>query len=172
VYFVQERHLTMIEANRRFSWFPAVFGILGAISVGVLPMAWVRQGMDGFAARKRACWFIAPLTLLTAAVPFAPSPLLAATLVGIAFFASVCVWSGAHLLPLDLFGVGRAAFSYSILECMVTLLQTPVTPAVGGMVDRYGFTPVCLIMAVMPILGLLVLEFCLRGHKSGRVQGA
>jgi ACS family hexuronate transporter-like MFS transporter len=166
IYFVQERHLTMIEANRRFSWFPSVFGILGAITIGALAMQWVRQGMGGLAARKKACWFMAPLALVTAVVPFAPTASLAAVAVGISFFASVCLWSGTHLMPIDLYGVGRAAFTYSILECGVTLLQALLSPAIGSMVDNYGFKPVCIMMAVLPILGLATLEVCLRGEQS------
>jgi hypothetical protein len=82
----------------------------------------------------------------------------------VSFFASVCVWTGTHLMPLDLYGVGRAAFTYSILECLVTLLQTPVAPIVGGMIDRFGFKPACMIMAVLPMLGLVVLEACMAGR--------
>jgi ACS family hexuronate transporter-like MFS transporter len=166
IYFVQERHLTVIEANRRFSWYPPVFGILGAIVIGAVAMRWVRRGMSGLAARKRACWWIAPLTLLTAAVPFAPTATAAAAFVGVSFFANVCVWTGTHLMPLDLYGVGRAAFTYSILECLVTLLQTPVAPIVGGMIDRFGFKPACMIMAVLPILGLTILEICVRQQRD------
>jgi ACS family hexuronate transporter-like MFS transporter len=170
IYFVQERHLTMIEANRRFAWFPPVFGILSSLTAGALAMQWVRKGMDGLAARKKACWFIAPLALVTAAVPFAPTASLAAVAVGISFFASSCIWSGTHLMPLDLYGVGRAAFTYSILECAVTLLNTLISPAVGFMADHVGFKPLCILMAIPPILGLVILEICLRGDRKTRLN--
>jgi hypothetical protein len=130
----------------------------------------VHRGMGGLAARQRACRVLAPLVLATAAVPFAPTATLAAIAVGISFFASVCLWSGAHLMPIDLYGVPRAAFTYSILESGVTLLQTLVSPAVGAMVDRYGFKPVCMIMPLLPLLGLAVLEVCLRGIRDRSVS--
>jgi ACS family hexuronate transporter-like MFS transporter len=167
IYFVQDRHLTMIEANRRYSWFPSAFAILAAITAGVLAMRWVRQGMGGVAARKRACWFIAPLALVTAAVPFAPTASLAALAIGISYFSSAFIWSSAHLMPIDLYGVGRAAFTYSILECALMLLQTVVSPLVGSMVDHHGFKLLCILMAIPPILGLAVLEVCFRTRETG-----
>ena len=63
IYFVQERHLTMVEANQKFSWFPAVFGGLGALVVGASRCAgsggawagWQRgYGRVGFC--RPCCW--------------------------------------------------------------------------------------------------------------------
>jgi len=170
LYFVQARGLTMIEANRRFVWYPSVFGAAGAILVGALAMRWVRRGHSGVTARLRACWAIAPLLLITAAIPYIGSVQLAAVAVGLSFFASMGVWSCVHIIPIDLYGVGRAAFTYSLLECAFTGLQVVVSPAIGAVVDRYGFTPVCIALPLLPLAGLAVLRFYLSADLQDRPQ--
>jgi hypothetical protein len=46
------------------------------------------------------------------------------------------------------------------------LVQTVLSPAIGGILDHFGFTPVCMMMALLPILGLAILEVCLRGERA------
>ena len=75
-------------------------------------------------------------------------------------------------MPIDLYGVGRAAFTYSVLECGVTLLQTLTAPAIGAMVDHFGFKPVCVVMPILPLLGLVILSFCLADRHRGSIQPA
>jgi ACS family hexuronate transporter-like MFS transporter len=166
IYFVQDRHLTMIEANRRFVWAVSVFAILGAVTAGILATRWVRQGSAGLAARRKVWWYMAPLTLLTAAVPFMPTASLAAAAIGVSYFAVAGLWISTQLMSIDLYGVGRAAFAYSILECAQKLLDMLTSPVIGEAVDHFGFKAACLIMSVIPILGLAVLEFCLRGNRD------
>jgi ACS family hexuronate transporter-like MFS transporter len=158
LYFVEARGLTMVQANAQFSWYPSVFGALGAFAVGAVTMRWIRNGASGLEARTRACWFAAPLLLLGAAVPFLPSAQWAAVAVGLSFVGSVCMWSSVHLLPIDLYGVGRSAFTYAVLEGSFTGLQTVASPAIGDMIDRFGFTPVCVAMPLLPLAGLVVLK--------------
>ena len=165
LYFVQQRGLTMVEANRRFSWYTSVFGATSAFAVGALVMRWIRQGSGGLEARMKACWMLAPLVLITAAVPFIGSMTLAAVAVGLSFAASVGIWSSVHLIPIDLYGVGRAAFTYSLLECCFTGLQSVTSPAIGAAVDRYGFTPVCVVMPLLPLAGLVILQWCCGGRN-------
>lgn len=161
LYFVDARHMTMVEANRQFSWYPSVFGAVGAFAAGAVAMFWIRQGMTGLQARLRGCWLLSPLVVLTAFVPFIPSNRAAAVVVGLSFFGSMCVWTNAHLMPIDLYGVGRSAFTYAVLEGGFAGIQVLASPAIGSAVDRYGFTAVCVVMPLLPILGLLILTLCL-----------
>ena len=155
LYFVEERGLTMAEANQRYSWYPSAFGAVGAFAVGALTMWWVRRGVPGLRARVRACWATAPLLLTTAAVPFLPVVQLAAFAVGLSFLGGVCVWTSVHLMPIDLFGVRRSAFAYAWLEGFYLATQAVISPAIGAAVDRFGFTGVCVAMPLLPIAGLL-----------------
>jgi ACS family hexuronate transporter-like MFS transporter len=163
LYFVQERGLTMAEANQRYSWYPSVFGAAGAFAVGALTMWWVRRGVPGLRARVRACWATAPLLLATAAVPFLPSAHVAAIAVGLSFFAGVCIWTSVHLMPIDMFGVRRSAFAYALLEGCYLATQVAVSPAIGAAVDRYGFTAVCVVMPLFPIAAVLALQAVVAG---------
>jgi ACS family hexuronate transporter-like MFS transporter len=166
LYFVDARGLTVTQANQRFSWYPSVFGAVGALVAGAIAMHWIRKGMGGLEARLRTCWTCMPLLFLTAAVPFIPSTGMAAVAVGISFFGSVCVWTCTHLMPIDLYGVHQAAFIYGALESGFTGVQTLAAPAIGAMVDHYGYTEVCLIMPWLPLLGLVLLQLCLAGHHK------
>jgi ACS family hexuronate transporter-like MFS transporter len=169
LYFVQERGLTMAEANRQFSWYPSAFGAAGVFAVGALTMWWVRRGVPGMNARLRACWVTAPLVLATAAVPFLPIVQLAAIAVGLSFFAGVCIWTSVHLMPIDLFGVRRSAFAYGLLEGVYLATQTVASSAIGAAVDRFGFTAVCVAMPLFPIAALLALQVGVAGRSENPV---
>jgi hypothetical protein len=106
----------------------------------------------------RTNWISAVLLLGTAAVPMMPSPVLAAAAIGMSFFWSVALTANLYVMPIDVFGPARAAFGVGALTCAYGLMQTLLSPWIGSMVDRVGFTPVCLIIAVLPLAGVLVLR--------------
>jgi MFS transporter, ACS family, aldohexuronate transporter len=164
LYFVQERGLTMTEANQRYSWYPSAFGAVGAFAVGALTMWWVRRGVPGLHARLRACWATIPLVLATATVPFLPAVQLAAFAVGLSFFGGVCVWTSVHLMPIDLFGVRRSAFAYALLETCYLAAQAAISPAIGAAVDRFGFTAVCVATPLFPIAAVVALQAGVAGR--------
>jgi MFS transporter, ACS family, aldohexuronate transporter len=161
LYFVDARHMAMADANRQFVWMPSVFGASGAFVAGALTLHWIRRGMTGLQARLRTCWIFSPLVLCSAAVPFIDSNGLAAVMIGLSFFGSVCVWSSAHLMPIDVFGVGRSAFTYAVLEGSFTGLQVIATPAIGALIDRYGYTLTCMVVPLLPLLGVVIATFWL-----------
>lgn len=166
LYFVQARGLTFVQANERYSWYPSAFGALGVFLVGALAMRWIRKGWSGSEARSRLCWLFSPLVLATAAVPFIPSATLAALAIGASFLGAASIWTNAHLMPIDLYGVTRSAFAYAVLECGYTALQTVISPVVGALIDAHGFTPVCLLMPLFPLAGLLVFRACFVGDRN------
>jgi hypothetical protein len=45
-------------------------------------------------------------------------------------------------------------------------MQTVLSPAIGAVVDRAGFTPVCVGVAVLPLLGVWLLDRTLRPGLS------
>ena len=62
-----------------------------------------------------------------------------------------------YALPLDLFGLHRAAFGAASLTGAYGLMQTVISPAIGFVVDRHGFNPVCLAAALLPLSGVAIL---------------
>jgi ACS family hexuronate transporter-like MFS transporter len=167
IYLVQERHLTQLEANVRYAWFPPAFAVLGGFLGGALAFALIRRGMGGLAARMRVCWFTAPLLLVGASIPFLPSTTLAAAAIGVSFLAFQSILGNLFLIPLDMFGARPAGFSSSLLAFVSASTQALVSPAIGAAVDQLGFTVLCVVVPLLPLFGLGILQTTLRATLAG-----
>jgi len=151
VFLVHTRGMAQEQANLRFAWIPPLFASLGGLAGGSLSLRFTRgTGEDLFAARLRACGVSALMMLATAAAPYLPGDTLVTAAVCWSFFWTVAMSVNVYALPLDFFGVERAAMGVSSLTFAYGLMQTVLSPAVGWLVDRYGFGPVCAIIALLP----------------------
>ena len=162
LYFVVERHLTEQQANQQFAWIPPVFAVAGGFCGGWLAYRLIRGGVEVRAARLRISWAGAVVILTTAAVPFMPTPGLAAALISLSFFSTLAISANVYALPIDLFGQRHAAFGVAILTSAYGLMQTAISPIVGSLVDRSGFAPVFGVVAVLPLAGVCVLRWALK----------
>jgi len=172
VYLVQEHHLTQTVANRSFAWIPPIFVALGGLFNGWLAFHWIRRGADGLKARVRICVLSAPLFLVTGLIPFLRSASLAIGAICVALFTCQTVVSSLNVIPLDLFGTGRAAFSISLLGCTYSLMQTFVSPLIGASVDRFGFSSVCVTASLLPLLGVLILSRTVKSREPAQWPAA
>ena len=159
LYLVEQHHLTEAQANRQFAWIPPVFAMLGGFAGGWMSYHFARGGRDMFAARMRVCWIAGVILLLTAAVPLMKSPALAAGAISVSFFWCLTISTNFYVMPIDFFGPRHAAFGVAILTCSYGLMQTVLSPSIGWMVDHFGFAPVCVAMAAMPLAGVAVLRW-------------
>ena len=166
LYFVQARGLTELEANRTFAWIPPVFATLGGFMGGWMAYQAIRQGRPVFAARMRVCWFAAVVLLATALVPLAPSPALAAGAISLSFFWCLAISANLYALPIDWYGSGRAAFGVAALTCSFGLMTAAISPAIGSVVDAFGFSPVCVAMSVLPLAGIGLLQSSARTRAT------
>jgi MFS transporter, ACS family, hexuronate transporter len=166
VYLVQERHLTQLEANTRYAWFPPAFAVLGGFLGGGLAFALIRRGMGGLEARMRACWLTAPLLLAGVCIPFLPTTALAAAAIGVSFLALQSILGNLFLIPLDLFGARPAGVANSLLAFVATCTQAAASAAIGAAVDQAGFTVLCVAASMLPLLGLGILEAVLRATPA------
>jgi MFS transporter, ACS family, hexuronate transporter len=165
VYFVEQHHLTEIQANEHFAWIPPVFATLGGFAGGWMAFRTIRSGgagSDVLRARLRICWLAAGALLLTAAVPLMPTPALAAALISFSFFWCLAISTNLYAMPIDFFGAGHAAFGVSILTASYGLMQTVLSPLIGSMVDHFGFPMVCVVLSVMPLAGICILRITTR----------
>jgi ACS family hexuronate transporter-like MFS transporter len=162
LYFVVERGLTQDEANRAFAWIPPVFATAGGFCGALMAWLMLRRGMDVLRARMRISWISAVILLATAAVPWMPSPGWAAAAISLSFFWTLAISTNLYALPLDLFGARHAGFSVAILTSAFGLMTAAISPWIGRMVDQTGFTPVCVTMAGMPLIGVGILKFAAR----------
>jgi MFS transporter, ACS family, aldohexuronate transporter len=151
-YLIRVHHLTPPQAAH-YTWIVPLSGYLGGLLGGLISWQFVRSGRTPIAARKRAC-LIATLFLLgTVLVPLAPNPALATLGMSLSYFW-VCAWSVNHYtLPIDLYGAGRAAFSASALVFAYGLMQAVISRPLGTVIENFGFGPVCVVFAALPLAG-------------------
>ena len=93
-----------------------------------------------------------------------PSPALAAAAISLSFFWCLAISTNLYAMPIDWYGSQRAAFGVAALTCSFGLMTAAISPAVGAVVDSFGFTPVCVAMSVLPLLGIGILQ--LAGRRT------
>jgi ACS family hexuronate transporter-like MFS transporter len=167
LYFVEQWHLSQEAANRRFAWIPPVFSIVGGLVGGWMAFHWIRGGTRVISARMRVCWICAIAALIaTAAIPLMPSMALAAAAISISSFWAVCITTNLYALPIDMFGAARAGFGVAALTFSYGLMQTIFSPAIGWVVDHFGFSAVCWGMAGLPVIGVWILSWSTRERQA------
>jgi len=157
LFLVTSFGLTEAQANSGFVWMPPVFGTLGGFAGSALAMRFARA-MPTATARVRTAWIGAGALLVTALAPHLGSPAAATAIVAWSLFWTVVLSSNTYALPIDYFGPGRAATGVSILTASYGLMQAVLSPVIGALVDRAGFGPVCAVVAVLPLMGIAVVD--------------
>ncbi len=168
VFLVREHGLAQAEANYHFAWIPPIFATLGGLAGGWLTLR-LSEGMDEVTPARMRTILLASLLLLGGIfVPWMPGPGWATALICLSFFACVASSVNIYAMPLDLFGAHRAAFAVSGLTAVYGALQGVFSPVAGRVVDAYGFAPVCVAAAVMPMASWGVLRAALRNREGAR----
>ena len=141
-----------------YSWIVPVCGYAGGFVGGSLSWRFIRGGDDTVRARKRVCLLAAFGCLATALVPMLHSPILATA--GMSFsFLSIAAWStNLYTIPVDIYGSARAGFAVSGLVFAYGAMQAIVSEPLGRVIDRYGFTPVCVLFAALPLIAYTVVQ--------------
>lgn len=169
LFLVSEHGLSQAEANRRFAWIPPVSANLGGLAGGWAAHRLIR-GAETQSARLRVCLWSALALLVTAVVPFLPSAGWATLAIALSFFFTTAMSVNIYAMPLDLFGAGRAAFAVATLTLAFGLMQTLISPAVGALIDRYGFAPVCVAGSLAPLAAYAVLRSTTAGFEIRRAS--
>lgn len=157
VYLVKVFHMTPTEASH-YSWAVPFCGYLGALLGGFLSWRFIRhQGRTPVEARKRVCFLAAVILLFSAFIPLLPSPLLATAGMSLSYFW-ISAWStNLYTLPVDIYGAQRAAFGVSGLVFAYGAMQAIVSRPLGRVIEQYGFQPVLLAFALLPLTAYVVL---------------
>ena len=158
IFFVKTYGLTQDQANYRVAWIPPIFAALGGLTGGALSLRFQRRGLGLIDARFRAALIGSSALLLTAITPHLPNSLLAAFAIGWSFFWTVAYSANLYALPIDYFGPERAGQAIAALTFGFGILQTILSPWIGSLVKQGGFSQVCLVVAVMPLLSYQVLR--------------
>ena len=157
IFLVREHHLSLAQAVW-FAWIPPLAFNLGGLTGGWLSWHWVARGMAPNPARRRICYASAMFLLLTILVPRMPSAAVATAVICVSAFFSSAYSVNLYSIPLDAFPGGNAAFGVSCLTAAYGAMQTVFSPLAGRLIDSYGFTPVCLIAAILPLGGAAILH--------------
>jgi ACS family hexuronate transporter-like MFS transporter len=151
-YLIRVHHLTPAEASH-YTWIVPISGYFGGLLGGAISWQFVRGGRSPIAARKLSCLISAVFLLGTFAVPLAPNPAIATLGMSLSYFW-VCAWSVNHYtLPIDLYGAGRAAFGGASLVFAYGVMQSVISRPLAGVIESYGFAPVCVAFSLLPIAG-------------------
>ena len=158
--------LHLVDVNRLsfvraawFAWLPPLFGALGGVAGGSLSFRWMNAGMGALSARTRVCSLAAIVCLVTAIIPWAPTAALAVVGISLSFFSVAAFSVNMYSMPLDVFPANRAAFAVSLLVSAYGAMQAVTSPVLGAVVDRYGYTPVCVTASVMPLAAVAILKW-------------
>jgi MFS transporter, ACS family, hexuronate transporter len=158
LYFVDAWKMTPEQANRDIAWIPPVIGAMGGFFGGWLAYRSIRAGTEVVAARLRVSWLCAGFALVTAAIPLMPTKESAAVAVSVSYFWTVCISTNLYALPIDLFGPRRAGFGIAVLTFAYGVFGFFASPVIGAMLDRGRFRAVCVVMSVLPLIGVWILQ--------------
>jgi MFS transporter, ACS family, hexuronate transporter len=158
LYFVEVHGLSQSEANGYFAWIPPVFATIGGLFGAWLSLRACARGVPPLAARLRICGRMGPLLLLTAFVPLMPSPASAAAAISVSFFCCMAMLNNLHVVPIDLFGARRAAFTSAMIVSSYAMVQVVLSPAMGAVVDRFGFGILCVGVSGLPLVAVGLLR--------------
>ena len=148
-YLSQTFHLTMGQANS-YAWFPPVASTMGGFMGGWISSR--RIGKDGSRSGGVYGALLSALgCLVTLLAPLCPSPLWATLVIAASYFWATAGSVNLYTIPVDIWGGERAGAAISALVCAYGLLQFAISPAIGYLVDHFGFTPVFWLVALPPL---------------------
>jgi ACS family hexuronate transporter-like MFS transporter len=148
---------TFVHANL-LAPVPNFFAYAGGLAGGWLSLKWAGAGVPALDARRKVCRVSALLLLATAAVPWMPGPGWATAAISLSFFA-ITAWSvNLYTMPLDAFGGRHAAFSVSLLTGAYGAMQAVISPLIGATIDKFGYGPVCIVAAILPLAAYGILS--------------
>lgn len=157
VFLVQSYGLTT-EAASWYAWVPPVASTLGGFAGGWISRRSIQRGMLPVSARVLAALVSAIGCLVTVFVPLSPTPLWAMLAISASYFWVTAGSCNLYTIPLDIWGGEHAGTAISALVFAYGLLQTVISPVIGSLVDHFGFTPVCWLVALPPLAGWLLLR--------------
>jgi ACS family hexuronate transporter-like MFS transporter len=158
IFLVREWGMDQAAANREFAWIPPLVATIGGLLGGAASLRMARAGYGVQEARMRVCLAGSIALLVTAFVPHMPGVAWATWAIAFSYLASTFFNVNLYAMPLDIFGPERSAFAIASLTMAYGLLQTFLSPLLGKIIDLYGFSPVCMAVAPLPLAALAILR--------------
>lgn len=169
-YLYTAEHMSMKQIGA-LSWIPFFLGGLGGVAGG-WSAGWLqKRSLRTVTVRKVTMYASSALCLASFIVPFITSAIHALLIISIAIFGHNFLSANMYGAITDLFSqdaVGRATGLSGVSAGLTGLLFPLLT---GFLVDRWSYTPVFMIAAVMPLMGTVALFLIARkpyriGHEK------
>lgn len=156
-YLMTVYRLPLAQAAR-YTWIPPLAGMVCGLTGGWLSLRLVDRGVPAIAARYRICLLAAVVSVATAALPWAPDATWACLGIALSFGAVAAFSVNMYTMPLDAFGVARAAFAVSCLTASAGAVAVVISYPIGRVVDLYGYAPVTSVAALTPLAACTLLR--------------
>jgi ACS family hexuronate transporter-like MFS transporter len=164
-YLFEARHLTLVQVGF-LGWIPFLLGDSGGVAGGWCA-GWLQGlGFSLYNVRRITMYSSALLCLSSVAVPYIRSTAGAFLAIGIAVMADNFLSANMFGAVTDLFpdhAVGRATGLTGVAGGLSGLLFPLLT---GYLVDRVSYTPVFVIVALMPLIGTALLFLVGRRYRQ------
>jgi MFS family permease len=100
------------------------------------------------------------------AIPLAPNAGWASAGISFSILAVSAFSVNLYTMPLDVYSGARAAFAISLLVSAYGAMQAVVSPALGALIDRFGYAPACTIASVTSLAAYGALRILSRNSGS------
>ena len=147
-----------LRAIAMFAWLPFVAADLGAITGGSLSSFLVSRGRSIDFARKSVIW-LGALLVAIAVIPayYTESSALALALICFGMFAIQIKGAVFFTLPADIFPAAKVATVWGVFGAVGSLGGSVLGFVAGGMIERAGYEPVFVMIALLHILSAAIL---------------
>jgi ACS family hexuronate transporter-like MFS transporter len=165
-YLFEVRHLTLTQVGF-LGWVPFLLGDAGGVAGGWCAGWLHRRGFSTYSVRRITMYSSAAFCLASLTVPYLRNTASAFIAIGVAMLADNFLSANMFGAVTDLFPdnvVGRATGLTGVAGGLSGLLFPLLT---GYLVDRYSYTPVFVLIAVMPLLGAASLFTLGSGYRNG-----
>jgi MFS transporter, ACS family, hexuronate transporter len=166
-YLFNVRHMSFTQIGI-IGWLPFLLGDIGGVMGGGAAGYLQRRGMPILRVRQITMYGSALLCITSLIVPYTNSAAMALTLIGIAMLADNFLSANMYGAITDLFPdhqVGRATGLTGVAGGLSGLLFPLLT---GRIVDKISYTPVFIMVAIMPLLGTIALFVLGRKYRQHR----
>jgi ACS family hexuronate transporter-like MFS transporter len=157
-FYLKETYRLTENGANSYAIFPPFASVLGAFFGGWLSRRAIERGSPDVRARISAIFVSALGCLAVALAPFCTTPLAATGIIATSYFFTTAGSVNLYTIPVDIWGGERAGTAISALVCSYGLLQLVLSPGIGAVVDRFGYGPVCWMIALPPLLAWLLLQ--------------
>jgi ACS family hexuronate transporter-like MFS transporter len=167
-YFHDVRGLS-IQKSAYFNSFTFIFGDIGSIGGGIVAAWLLKRGLEVKSARRATMLFGASLCLFSLIVPFTGSVLMAITMISLVLLGHTFLSANMFASVSDVFpnsAVARVTGLTGVANGVSGMLFPVIT---GVIVDAMGYTPVFVMAAVMPLLGVVIALQTLKSYQPVRL---